>query len=122
MARKRDRATPPKAEIEALREGGKSREEIAEVYGVSLSRVKRWIAELEIAPSIAPRKSHQRARNKAEQRRALGAEDGLTLIEKARVILGKRMSEDYRGYLLDGRPVRVDALARAAGLSIPETP
>jgi hypothetical protein len=113
---------PPKAELESLRTNGKNRDEIAAHYGVSLSRVKRWIAEHEIKPSLAPRKSHVMARNKAEKRRACGEEDGLTLIEKARVILGKRMSEDYRGYLLDGRPVRIDTLARVAGLTIPDVP
>jgi hypothetical protein len=47
---------------------------------------------------------------------------GLTLIEKARLILGKRMSQDYRGYLLDGRVCRVDVLVRTAGLDIPDVP
>jgi hypothetical protein len=113
---------PPKSELVALRENGKTRDEIAAFYGVSLQRVKRWIKHYEIASSVEPRKSHIRARNKSEQRRALGEEDGLTLIEKARVILGKRMSEDFRGYLLDGRPVRIDVLLKSAGLTIPDVP
>ena len=112
--------TPPRSDIVALRRAGKNRDEIAAHYGVTLSRVKRWIRELGIDTDEAPRKAHQNARVRAERRRALGEEDGLTLIEKVRVILGKRVTEDYRGYLLDGRPVRVDALAKAAGLVIPD--
>jgi len=114
--------SPPKDELEALRNAGKSRDEIARYYGVSLSRVKRWIKLHDIKTSPEPHKVHLSARNKAEKRRAEGVEDGLTVIEKARVILGKRLSEDYRGYLLDGRPVRIDTLARAAGIIIPELP
>ena len=114
--------SPSKADLEALRNAGESRDGIALYYGVSLSRVKRWIKLHDIKPSAEPHKAHISARNKAERRRAEGVEDGLTVIEKARVILGKRLSEDYRGYLLDGRPVRIDALARAAGLIIPESP
>jgi len=113
---------PPKEELEALRDGGKNRDEIAAYYKVSLSRVKRWIQHHDIKATSEPRQAHVRARSRTEQRRAIGEDDGLTLIEKARVILGKRLSEDYRGYLLDGRPVRIDTLARAAGLVIPDDP
>ena len=119
MPRKAEMTVPPEADLRALREAGKTRDEIAAYYQVSLSRVKRWIAHYNLPPTTKPVKTHSRARNKAEQRRALGLDDGLTLIEKARIILGKRMSEDRRGYLLDGRPVRIDVLAKAAGLDIP---
>jgi hypothetical protein len=119
MPRKPEMTAPPREELFALRKAGKSRDEIAAYYGVSLSRVKRWIKFHDIPPCNEPRKSHQGARSKAERRHALGFDDGLTIIEKARIILGKRMGEDRRGYLLDGRPVRVDVLAQAAGLVIP---
>lgn len=112
-------STPPREDLIALREAGKSRDEIAAYYKVSLSRVKRWISFHEIPPCNEPHKAHLGARNKAERRRALGQDDGLTIVEKARIILGKRMTEDFRGYLLDGRPVRIDTLAKAAGLDIP---
>lgn len=121
MARKREIECPPKEELETLRKAGKTRDEIALIYNVSLSRVKRWIKELSIDTDDAPRAANSpKARSKAEKRRALGDDDGLTLMEKARAILGKRVSEDYRGYLLDCRPVRVDVLVRAAGLTLPE--
>lgn len=122
MARKREIEAPPKEDLEKLRGAGKSRDEIAELYGVSLSRVKRWIKELGIDTDRAPRASHVKARNKAEKRHALGEDDGLTLLERARLVLGQRVSEDYRGYLLDNRPVRVDVLVKAAGLTLPDIP
>jgi hypothetical protein len=121
MARKAEVTVPPRDDLIKLREAGKSRDEIAAYYNVSLSRVKRWIAFHNLPPCNAPRKAHTKARNKAERRHALGLEDGLTIIEKARIILGKRLTEDYRGYLIDGRPVRIDALAKAAGLDVPDS-
>lgn len=98
----------------ALREQGMNREQIAIYYGVKLSRVKRWIRELDI-PAIRNRKNKLNAG-------VARFEEGLTVIEKARIVLGKRMSEDYRGYLLDRRPVRVDVLLRAAGITLPDIP
>lgn len=108
-----DVPTPNLEDIIALREKGMSRKQMAEYYGVTLSRVKRWIVELKIPKAV------RRFRKKAVGARF---EEGLTLVEKARMMLGKRMSEDFRGYLLDGRPVRVDVLLRAAGLAIPDVP
>jgi uncharacterized protein YjcR len=110
---------PPREELEKLRKY-KTRDEIAHHYGVSLSRVKRWIKALSVPPENAVKAKHARARGKAEKRRAIGDDNGLTLLEQARVVLGKRMGEDFRGYLLDGRPVRVDVLMKAAGLKVPE--
>jgi hypothetical protein len=95
---------------------GMSRDEIAVFYGVSLSRVKRWIKEFAIETSSAPKRSHANARAKKEKSRALGHDEGITILEKVRLILGQRVTEDYRGYLLDGRPVRTDVLVRTAGL------
>jgi hypothetical protein len=113
---------PSREELIKLRESGLNREEIAAYYKVSLSRVKRWIAELGIPSSSKAKSVHARGRQKAENRNALGVDYGMTLIERARLILGKRMSEDYRGYLLDGRVCRVDVLVRAAGLQVPDVP
>lgn len=112
---------PPRADLVALREKGLSRDEIAAHYKVPLSRVKRWIGFYGIETSTAPMKAHAAARTRAERRRAVDG-DGMTLVEKARVVLGQRMGEDFRGYLLDGRPVRLDTLMRAAGLVIPDMP
>lgn len=105
---------PSREDIIALREQGMSRQHIADYYGVTLSRVKRWIKELKLPAAVT--------RRRVKRIRGAALEDGLTLIEKARIILGRRMSNDYRGYLLDGRPVRVDVLVRAAGLTIPDVP
>lgn len=110
--------TPDREEITKLRQSGMNREQIAEYYGVALSRVKRWIRELEI-PAVpqASEKSKVRPAEGAD----LGQDYGLTVLERAKKTLGARMSEDYRGYLLDGRPVRVDVLVRAAGLRMPDS-
>ncbi|MBS3648716.1 hypothetical protein KEU06_08750 [Pseudaminobacter sp. 19-2017] len=97
-----------------------NREEIAAYYGVSLARVKRWIAELGVPASHKTKGTNTAPRPVMRPR--VADDDGLTLIEKARLILGKRMSRDYRGYLLDGRVVRVDVLVRAAGLQVPDVP
>lgn len=119
MTRRKEIEAPPKDELVRLRSHGKSRDEIAKHYGVSLSRVKRWISELGVETSNEPKKTHHSARTKAAKRRAIdGGDDGLTLLEQTRIILGDRVSEDFRGYLLDGRPIRVDALVRAAGLKL----
>lgn len=114
--------TPSRDELVRLRESGLNREEIADYYGVPLSRVKRWISELKVPASTKAISVHARSRNKAEVIVSLGMDHGMTLIDKARLVLGKRMSEDYRGYLLDGRPCRVDVLIRAAGLQVPDVP
>lgn len=114
-----DTPMPSRDELMKLRADGLSREKIAEYYGVALSRVKRWIRILEIPTTYQSRgKSKIRASNGID----LGVDYGLTNIEKARAILGKRMSQDYRGYLLDGKVVRLDILLQAAGIKVPEIP
>lgn len=112
---KNDIPSPGYEELTKLRQQGLNRDEIADYYGVALSRVKRWITELEIP---APEMRRKRSRKISSERGTPLPDDyGLTSIERAQRILGKRMSEDYRGYLLDGRPVRVDILIQAAGIS-----
>lgn len=111
---------PDRDELVHLRNSGMTREQIAIYYGVALSRVKRWIRELDI-PSV-PAASVEKEKQKPTEGVDLGPDYGLTLIERAKNALGARMSQDYRGYLLDGRPVRVDILIRAAGLSVPDVP
>lgn len=112
-----DIPTPNREDLVRLREQGMSREQIAEYYNVSLSRVKRWIKDLSIP--TASQSSNGKMKQRASDGVALGTDHGVTVIEKARLILGKRMGQDFRGYLLDGRPVRVDILLRTAGLSVP---
>lgn len=111
--------TPDRAELIKLRQQGLNRDQIAERYGVALSRVKRWIKELDIP--AAPEYANRKAKIKSSEGGPLGVDYGLTLVEKAKNVLGPRMVEDRnRGYLLDGRPVRVDILIRAAGLEVTE--
>lgn len=111
--------TPSREELIAHREAGQTREDMAALYGVPLSRVKRWIKDLDIPPPSSEPKEPL-----TKKRPAMGVpmdpEDGLTLLERAKVRLGTRVGHDYRGYLLDGRPVRVDILIQAAGLKVPD--
>lgn len=111
--------TPDREDLVKLRDQGYSREQMADYYGVRLSRVKRWIRELKIPAAAQPVSGKGKIR--ASEGVNLGADYGLTLIEKAHLILGKRMGRDYRGYLLDGRVVRLDILLRAAGLTVPDS-
>lgn len=109
--------TPDRTELIKLRQQGLNRDQIAEHYGVALSRVKRWIKELDIP--AAPEYAGRREKIKSSEGETLGLDHGLTLVERAKSVLGPRMGEDrHRGYLLDGRPVRVDILIRAAGLEM----
>ncbi len=108
-------ATPSREDLIALREKGFNRDKIAEYYGVPLSRVKRWIRDMDIPVIEGKRRDTDTPPIKRQKR----SEDGLTVLERARRVLGKRMSEDYRGYLLDGRPVRIDYLLQVAGISMP---
>lgn len=111
--------TPPRADLVRLREQGYSRKKIAEFYGVSLARVKRWIREMDVPASTNKFTSDKIA---APSPVNLGTDYGLTLIDRAKQKLGERVSQDYRGYLLDGRLVRVDILISAAGLKVPQIP
>jgi len=107
---------PDRAELVRMRQQGLTREQIAEHFGVALSRVKRWIKELNVPPDGFIRKE----KIQHSEGEVLTIDHGLTLVERAKNVLGPRMVEDRnRGYLLDGRPVRVDILIRAAGLEVP---
>ena len=104
---------PSRDELISLRENGMNREEIAAYFNTSLATVKRWIARLEVPTSTEPRK---RRRALLSPHEAIATDTALTVIERARRILGKRMSQDNRGYTLDGRPVKIEALLAAAGV------
>lgn len=108
---------PDKDELVKLRDLGWSRGRIADYYGVSIARVKRWISEMKI-PAVTNRRSKSKIAHVESVE--LGDDDGLTLIERAKKKLGTRMTQDYRGYLLDGRLVRIDILLQAAGLKVRE--
>lgn len=46
--------------------------------------------------------------------------DGLTIFDKAKIILGDRMSETKACYLLDGKPCNATDLLKAVGLYVEE--
>lgn len=110
---------PDRDDLIRLRKEGLNREDIALRFGVSLARVKRWIKEMGIPAAINNRAAKKIVPMDSAE---LGEDYGLTLIEKAKKTLGTRMTQDYRGYLLDGRLVRIDILLQAAGLKVRAIP
>ncbi len=113
-------AVPSKEDLEAKRSAGLTRKEIAVHYGVNISQVKRWISSLQVEKKIVRKpvdpKPHKPARG------ALLPEDtGMTVIEKARRILGPRLTEKKGlGYLVDGRICNTDEVLRLAGVEYPK--
>lgn len=108
---------PSAEELAGLRARHLTLNEISAFYGVSRSLAKRWCSELKIAalPRVArTEKPDYRPVEEADNG------EGLTAAERAAKVLGIRMSEDRRRgmYLLDGKPVNIEALLAAAGLAI----
>lgn len=101
--------------LTALRLQGLTREQIMEETGLSLSCIKRAVAIHDI-----PRKMSERASKRALQKEkpslVISTDEGITLMMQAKQILGDRMSEDHRGYLLDGRPASSWQVLKAAKL------
>jgi hypothetical protein len=88
-----------------------TRQEMADHYGVTLSVIKKWIAEFQVKPipnGVIPR------RKKPKEPPTLA--NGFTIIDVAAHTLGDRLSEDWRGYLLDGKPCNLEDILRAAEL------
>ena len=104
---------PTKAELIELR-SKISNIEIAELKGVSSSTVKRWIKKL----GIAPRESKKPVEDVKPKGKPMPLDEGLSLMDRCRQMLGRRMSEDHRGYMLDGRPCSSMQIIRAAGLEV----
>lgn len=110
--------TPTREEIIELREKGRTREQIAEHFDVSITTVRRWIKQYEI-----PRPSKQARRQRESHLSRNGEiiarlEDDRPILERAQEILGDRFTEKrHLGYLLDGRPTHTDKIIEAAGLS-----
>jgi hypothetical protein len=102
---------PTKEVLQSLRDNGETRGSIAEKYGVSTSRVKRWLHDLGVTKKI----------NKKIQPApplSLPWDEGLTLSEKCQLRLGSRMKETSAGYYLDGRLSSLTRIAETAGLKI----
>lgn len=107
------------AKFTALRIAGKHRKEIAEELDISLAEVKRTITKHAVV-SRKTRKSERDARKRKHERpRYASIDDGVTLMDKAKQVLGDRMGEDHRGYLLDKRPASSWQVLDAAGLRKP---
>lgn len=101
------RATPPsKEDIQKARDEGLSRQQIADRLGSTLPTIKRLITAYGLAKTPAQEPTTVRKR-----------EEIRTPLEQAKTILGKRLGEDHRGYLLDGRPASSMQVLRAAGLA-----
>lgn len=96
-----------------LRQERATRTEIAQDLGVSLAKVKRWIANLE--PDVRARPAPKNGLTNKDNT-FIDPDQVLTLMERCKIILGSRMGEDYRGYLLDGRPVNSSQIRKAAAL------
>jgi len=115
---------PAKEALEALRLQGKTRTEMALHYDVSLATMKRWIGLMDVGRRMSDRRKAEqeravRAKDKTDQC-PLPMDDGISLMEMCRSVLGQRMGEDHRGYTLDGRPASsnqvVDAAEKIAGV------
>ena len=102
---------PSKSELEQLREAGLTRKNIASQYGVSLSQVKRWISDLKVNKKIISKPVILKQRVKSNR---LPDDAGMTVIERAKKILGPRLEMKRAGYFLDGRICGVDRILREA--------
>jgi hypothetical protein len=98
---------PEKEELRKLREK-ETREELADYYCVSVSTIRRWVRFYNL----------QRRRRETPKPLVPRPEkdSGITIIDKARRILGDRLVEKREGYVLDNRPVNTDDILRAARL------
>jgi transcriptional regulator with XRE-family HTH domain len=110
--------TPTREHLIFLREKeGLTREQIAKHYEVSLTTVRRWIKEMKV-----PRPTKQARQQQHKNLSRLGeiiadADDGLTVMDHAKAILGDRLTERRgQGYFVDERPVNSRRVIEAAGL------
>ncbi|XAI95923.1 transcriptional regulator [Microcystis phage Mwe-JY26] len=113
---------PSKEEIDALRRRGKTRQEIADHFGISVAKLKRLITSMSVVPRATKAEDMRHAPKQRVREKPVFAnpEEGEGLMDKAKVILGSRLSEKYGCYYLDGRPTSSWAVLKAAGLSARE--
>jgi len=104
-----------KERLDELRRAGKTRQQIAEEFGVTLYQVKRWIVALDVVGRKTKREGRDRQKVR-ETGKSMSPDEGVSLMDKAKQILGKRVGEDHRGYLLDGRPANSWAILKVAKL------
>lgn len=104
---------PSREDLVKLRESGFTREEVASHYGVSLSRVKRWLRKHGFARAERKIPTEPVDSPIAD----LPFDTGMTIMERAKLALGTRLTEDrHLGYLLDGRVANTDRILEAARL------
>jgi hypothetical protein len=109
---------PSKDAIEALRSQGMTRAEIASALNISLARVKRLISAYEVEPRKRRKSAPPPVHPAPPERRRVKPFTALSLMEQCAQILGKRLREDHRGYVLDGRPASSQQVINAAGLRL----
>lgn len=98
---------PEKEELLKLRKE-QTREELADYYCVSVSTIRRWVRFYNL----------QRRRRETPKPLITRPEkdSGITIIDKAKRILGDRLVEKREGYFLDRRAVNIDDVLKAAKL------
>lgn len=109
--------TPSRETLIRLRfEEGMSREKMAEHFDVSIATIRRWIKEQNIPrPSFPKTTKKAKLATDTDIKARLG--DGYTQMERATYALGGRLVEvKGKGYYLDGKPTRLDAIYAAAGV------
>lgn len=109
-------AGPTREELVRLRESGMTRENLAEHYDVGVSTIRRWIKERGV-PRPTPNSRRRRLIHLSSDGGIIAPpDDGKTVMEKARLLLGSRFSSHKDGYRLDGKPASTMVIVHAAGL------
>jgi hypothetical protein len=89
-----------------------TRQEIADEIGAPLWAVLRGITKIIQNEKKTAIEMAQREKKREVQKQG----EGMTLMERCKGVLGKRMNEDHRGYILDGRPASSAQIRKAARL------
>ncbi len=101
-------SNPDRDTLLALREQGLTREQIAETMGVSMTTVRKWIRELGVP---RPPTRNKRDLSRTSPGPTMRLDDGMTLLELAREMLGERFKDIRgRGYYIDGTPAHIDRI------------
>lgn len=88
---------------------------IATHFGVSVLRVKKWLTDYGLTK---PRNTRRIPPIPTPKSVPVASTFGLTLMEKAQLMLGDRMKEcRMRGYLLDGKPCSTARIIEISGVA-----
>lgn len=113
---------PNKGELQKLRDRGLTRLEIADKYNVSVSSVKDWLSVMDISKKFEPKsKDNTTDSNKSKNLirlppETLSYDEGLPLMEKAKLRLGERLTVKGGDYYLDGRISTPQSILKLCGL------